>query len=359
MHIPEDIFLPLYANETSSWQRLNYQIQSASQVLFLCEKNVTVHALHIKSALFKNARLIEIPSSGEGFKSFQNLEKILGILHQENLDRHSLLIVMGGGAFSDLCGLAASLFHRGIAWIVIPTSLLSMVDAAIGGKTAINLGEVKNLLGTFHEPANLIFYPDCLRTLPQIEFNSGFGEMLKTSLLISNKEFQLVESMNPNQGYSDSGELLKLIDSCMRFKEKIVKADPHETLNLRSMLNLGHTIGHALESEFLYQVPHGICVAYGLWLESSLACKLHNTSPLLPARIARIVRKMNYKLPHVPDGQLVLNRCLGDKKNRNKSIGFVFLREVGELWDGVHAVSRYSLADLKNPVKETFAECFA
>ncbi len=359
MNASNRIFLPLESDEAVAWQRFLNQIKLASKTLLLCESNVIQHAQFIQQSLFKDTKMIELVSQGEGFKSFKNLELILGILYQERLDRNSLLIVVGGGAFSDLCGLAASLYHRGMAWIVVPTSLLSMVDASIGGKTAINLGETKNLVGAFHEPVNLILYPESLKTLPQIEFNSGFGEMLKTVLLISAREFSLLESINPNQVSKDSPEILKLIDVCMKFKQKIVKADPEETKNLRYMLNLGHTIGHALESEFFYQVPHGICVAYGVWLEACLASKLHGIAPLLVAKIARVINTINYKLPFKPDAISVLNRCLGDKKNYRDTVGFVFLRDAGELRDGFHTVTRYGLDELKTPMQETFFECFA
>lgn len=189
---------------------------------------------------------------GEKCKTFESYQKCSEFFLKQGIHRKAHLIAIGGGATSDLAGYVASTLMRGIEWSVIPTTLLAMVDASIGGKTAINVGEIKNQLGTFYAPQNVWLDFSFLKTLSSEEILSGKGEILKYTFL-SPKIANVLEK----NGFSS-----KLIVACAEYKNELVKKDFDETKNLRIHLNLGHTLGHAYEQ--MWGLPHGLAVACGI-----------------------------------------------------------------------------------------------
>ena len=207
--------------------------------------------------------------TSEQTKSIETVTQIWDFLFAQEMTRRGLLIAIGGGVLTDLAGFAAATYKRGIDYITVPTTLLSMVDAASGGKTGFNYHGLKNSIGVFAPPVETLIWPGWLQTLPTEQVLSGFGEMLKTGLIESTDrlwdrllQYDLdtmpIETLTP------------LIDSCVRAKDKIVAADPHET-GLRKVLNFGHTFGHALEEISLGTMPHGYAVVYGLIAELYLS----------------------------------------------------------------------------------------
>lgn len=188
---------------------------------------------------------------GEKVKDFSNLSQALEFFLSKGVHRNAHLISLGGGATSDFSGLVASMLLRGIKWSVIPTTLLSMVDAGVGGKVAINSAHGKNLIGAFHHPSNIWVCPEFLKTLPEEEMLSGMGEMIKYGYL----------SKRISQKILEKEDLDEIIKDCVEYKKEIVSEDFKE-LGKRKVLNFGHTVGHAIEKH--YGLTHGISVIWGI-----------------------------------------------------------------------------------------------
>ena len=291
------------------------------------------------------AQLITIPA-GDEHKNLTSLSHVWEQLQQGGATRHSLMVCLGGGMVTDLGGFAASTFKRGIAFINIPTTLLAMVDASVGGKTGINFCGLKNEVGVFSEAQAVIICTRFLQTLDMQNVLSGYAEMLKHGL-ISNKEHWAellrfpIESLNrqdgqdSSDGQDPSGGLASLLARSVAVKERIVEADPHEQ-GLRKALNLGHTIGHAIEEWSFTPTPnpllHGYAVAYGLVGELYLsAVKCHFPTDRLRQTV-QFVRE-HYGTPAITcnDYPELLRLMTHDKKNTAGTINFTLLSDIGEL----------------------------
>ncbi len=212
--------------------------------------------------------LIAIPP-GERSKTMEMCMKVLADLAKLGLDRDGVLILLGGGVVGDLGGFVASIYKRGVKYVQVPTTLLAQIDSSIGGKTGVDANWGKNQIGIINQPVGVLIDPTFLRTLPRQEILNGIGEMVKYGVISDAKLFGELEKTDI-QSYSD---LTKFIEPCVRIKARIVSEDPNEE-NLRSILNYGHTIGHALEAASNYSVAHGIAVLYGMLSEGWIAQKL-------------------------------------------------------------------------------------
>ena len=246
-----------------------------SQICVLSDKNLIRHPLWEQLPALKDCPVLWLDVNEQN-KSLETVTQIWNFLFEHGITRRGLLICIGGGVLTDLGGFAASTYKRGIDYINIPTTLLSMVDASSGGKTGFNYRGLKNSIGTFAPPVAVLIDPTLLGTLPADQFLSGFGEMLKTGLIESTDllwDRLLLYDLDtmPSEG------LKELIEQCLTIKARIVQADPHET-GLRKTLNFGHTFGHALEEmSFVYRTSsnrpllHGYAVVYGLIAELYLS----------------------------------------------------------------------------------------
>lgn len=223
-------------------------LKTDSVILIIDEKVLSL----LPNLNLVNKKIITvIVAGGEQVKTFSTYESVSEKILEESPHRDSILVAIGGGATTDLAGFIAATLLRGIKWVAVPTTLLSMVDAGVGGKVAINSKHGKNLLGAFHAPNEVWIDPQFLTTLSEKELSSGKGEIVKYALL--DKEiFKLVVN---------SASMAEIIEACVNYKKKIVEQDFKEK-NIRKYLNLGHTFGHAYEKN--YQIPHGIAVLYGL-----------------------------------------------------------------------------------------------
>lgn len=210
-------------------------------------KEILLEKIENKKVIFWKA------PDGEKVKNIEEYQRAIDFFLEKGIHRKAHLVVMGGGATSDFAGFVAATILRGISWSVIPTTLLAMVDASIGGKVGINSRLGKNLVGAFHMPENVWICSKFLETLPENEILSGKGEILKYAFL----DYSIYDLVIKKT----SMEII--IESCARYKEKIVEDDPHE-LGIRKTLNLGHTFGHAVES--IYNIPHGEAVSWGIAL---------------------------------------------------------------------------------------------
>lgn len=265
---------------------------------------------------------------GEESKSIDGLHHVWMNLLERKIDRHGVLINLGGGVITDLGGFAASTFKRGIPFVHIPTSLLAQVDAAIGHKTGIDVGGVKNSVGTFAEPDALVVDPVFLETLPDDEYRSGMAEVFKHSLIADRNLWDQLDGYRAGRSCPPGW-----IQQAAEIKLHIVSQDPREQ-NRRKLLNFGHSLGHAVESVALTKgilVRHGEAVAAGMLMEAYLSHQLGNLAQsewdAIRERLTRVYEPLSTKLLD-PDPCIAYLR--NDKKNRNGSILMVLLDQIGK-----------------------------
>lgn len=280
---------------------------------------------------FKDIPILEI-ESGEEHKSIESVIKVWNFLEENGADRKSLLINLGGGMLSDLCGFAASCFKRGLHFVNIPTTLLSQVDASVGGKTGINFNGLKNEIGVFNQPQTVIIASQFLKTLDKANFLSGYAEMLKHGLIYSKPHWdELLEFDVDNVDYSSLSEV---IARSVAVKEYFVVNDPTEK-NIRKALNLGHTVAHAFESLALYQnrpILHGFAVAYGLIVELYLSSKKVGFPMNETNRISKwIIETYGPFAIEKQDYEALYLKMTKDKKNEAGRINFTLIPEIGKV----------------------------
>lgn len=301
-------------------------ISLKNKVVIITDSNVHEHILYqLLSSFDESFDIIEL-EPGEGSKSFEVLQHILESFIQFNLDKKSLIINVGGGVVTDVGGFAAAIFKRGIPYINIPTSLIGMADAAIGGKTAIDLQHVKNIVGAFHQPEKVIICPDYLDTLQKEEILSGFAEMIKTAVIADPLLFETLEYLNPEE----VEDIKPFVQRCAILKDKIVRKDPFDE-NIRKTLNFGHTIGHALEAHFLEKdnaLSHGFAIALGMKGEAFIAFDNRMLSADDFSRIKTLIDRHFQKISP-PELQEITSYLLQDKKNEGAKIRMALPTKIG------------------------------
>lgn len=264
-------------------------------------------------------------------KNLDTLVHVWESLQQGKATRHSLLINLGGGMVTDLGGFAASTYKRGINFINIPTTLLAMVDASVGGKTGINFGGLKNEIGVFNDAEFVLLDTNWLRTLDEENIRSGYAEMLKHGLIAD--ETMWAELINFNLAQPDLRQLASMLDKSVRIKERIVDEDPHEK-GIRKALNLGHTFGHAFESWAMKRQPilHGYAVAFGLIAELYLATTRTDFPTERMRQIVNFIRSYYGSLPITcNDYPELIELMHHDKKNRGSEINVTLLGGIGDI----------------------------
>ncbi|MCI0348065.1 MAG: 3-dehydroquinate synthase [Acidobacteriales bacterium] len=285
-------------------------------------------------ASLKDARLeahvVEM-RDGERYKTLSSLEELAGKLVKRGADRHSAVVAFGGGVVGDVAGLLASVYMRGVSFAQVPTTFLAQVDAAIGGKTGVNMPVGKNLLGTFYQPRTVLVDPEVLATLPEREYRSGLYEALKCGIIRNREVFDFMQQERERILRRDADALKWLITECVKIKAEVVAADEREG-DLRRILNFGHTIGHALEAETAYrQFLHGEAVAWGMVAASMIAAGMQKTSSETAQRIISAV--LAYApLPRVEArSKSIARRVLSDKKTVDGITHFILPREIGHV----------------------------
>ncbi len=283
----------------------------------------------LSAAGFK-APVVEMPD-GEGYKKLATVERLAEKLTHFGADRNAVIVAFGGGVVGDVAGLLASLYMRGVDVVQIPTTVQAQLDAAIGGKTGINLRSGKNLLGTFHQPRVVLIDPAVLSTLPQREFRAGLYEALKCGVIGKPALFACLEKIEVNTLRHDAAALDWVIAESVRLKAEVVSSDEREG-GLRRVLNFGHTIGHALEAESGYRrFLHGEAVAWGMIAATHIAAATDRIDKNAAQRISDAVLDLG-PLPRVEARSLDIVRLLkSDKKTRNGVVHFVLPREIGKV----------------------------
>jgi 3-dehydroquinate synthase len=304
-----------------------FQNRNPTSVFLLTDQKVKRHCLPIlKNALPKGTNIITI-RTGEEHKTLETCTLVWNELTKKNADRKALLLNLGGGVVGDLGGFAAAVYKRGIPFVQIPTTLLAMVDASLGGKTGVDFEGFKNQIGVFSQPEDVWVFPEFLKTLPETELLSGFAEVLKHALISDAVSWNFLRKRElENQNWKE------LIPASLSVKEAIVQADPFEK-GERKKLNAGHTLGHALETYLLKKgtpKPHGYCVAAGLVMESSIAVERGLLEEKEMFQIEELVYSLFGSIPiQKSEIKNIVKLAAQDKKNEGGKVNLSLVGPIG------------------------------
>ena len=331
---------------TSLEQHISESIARVSpdKLFVLCDENTASLCWPLLRGFscLSTATLITI-KAGDTYKSLDALASVWESLQRGSATRHSMMVNLGGGMVTDLGGFAASTFKRGIHFINIPTTLLSLVDASVGGKTGINFGGLKNEVGVFNTSDVVILDTQFLATLPDTEMRSGYAEMLKHGLINLDTESMWRELVDYDIANPNLTELQRMVAESVAVKEHVVEVDPLEH-GLRKALNLGHTVGHAFESFAMAcgqrtdgnkaagvgPIPHGYAVAYGIVCELFLSCVKTGFPTEIMHETVRYIKEYYGKMPITCDDYPTLFELMThDKKNTAGTINFTLLSGIG------------------------------
>lgn len=302
--------------------------------------NPTVKALHGKAVVegLKSAGFavmsIEIPD-GEEYKTLEWANHIYTALLVNSFDRKSALVALGGGVIGDLTGFAAATYMRGVPFVQVPTTLLSMVDSSVGGKTGVNHPMGKNMIGAFYQPKYVLMDLDVLKTLPKEEFIAGMAEVIKYGVIADAELFGYLEVHRNRILSLDPDALGYIIRRSCEIKAGVVAKDERES-GLRAILNFGHTIGHAIETLMNYTMRHGEAVAVGMVYAARLARSTGLCDPSVPERIESIVSAYGLPkdmsvLPKPLSAQEIMDAMQVDKKAESGKVRFVLPTRIGDV----------------------------
>jgi 3-dehydroquinate synthase len=315
---------------------------SYANSIIVTDENVAKHHLEkIRQAIGADAKSIVIPA-GEEHKNLETVSSLWKAFLENGLDRKSTVIALGGGVIGDMSGFAAATYMRGIDWIGIPTTLLSMVDASLGGKTGFDLPEGKNLIGSFHPPKLVLADPSLLLTLPERELVSGMAEVVKHGIISDPELFELC-----SRGMDwVRANLEEIVKRAIAVKIKVIEDDPYEK-GFRAALNLGHTVGHAVELVSKFELRHGEAIAIGTVVEAKYAEQIDIAEKGLADKIAGTLSALG--LPtQIPD-EMPRERIIGamrvDKKKNAKAIRFALPAKIGK-------VELVDVSDLESVISE-------
>lgn len=290
-------------------------------------------------ALYKDSFLKKLEGSGakiialkpgETSKSRAAKEKIEDMLLADNFARDSLMISFGGGVITDIAGFVASTFNRGIPIINIPTSLLAMADASIGGKNGVNTKTGKNLIGTIYQPEAVIIFLGFLDTLPEAEFRNGISEIVKISVILDREMFDYIKANTARILSRDADAISRILTRSIALKKEIVEKDPDEK-GVRQILNFGHTIGHAIETSGLFRLKHGFCVSIGMAAETEISVLKGNLTQNERKEILSVLKALNLPISlekEIPVSKL-LEKMRHDKKSVSSVPRFVIINNIG------------------------------
>jgi len=313
------------------------ELAEAEHLVFVTDEHV--FAAHEKK--FAGQQVIVIPA-GELHKNQATADLVIGKLIEMGADRRSVLIGVGGGVVTDLTGYVGSVYLRGIRFGFVPTSILAMVDASIGGKNGIDVGAYKNLVGTINQPSFLLYDLSLLKSLPKEEWVNGFAEIIKHACILDAELLEQLEQHTLHTYRKDEKLLSKLIMRNALLKSKVVQKDEFEQAN-RKLLNFGHTLGHAIETDAA--LPHGHAVSIGM----VAACKISEqiTGFDETKRISRLIKKYGLPITYAFDADKAIERMQKDKKKVRSTMSYVLLKRSGKA-----VVKNISMEDLESMIKQ-------
>ena len=287
-------------------------IAADRKVLIVTDSGMPTEYVSTVSASFENCSVFTFPQ-GEASKNFDTYRQICERLMELPSTRKDAVIAVGGGVTGDMAGFAAATYMRGIDFYNIPTTLLSQVDSSIGGKTAIDLGRIKNIIGAFHQPKRVIIDPDVLSTLPVRHLKNGLAEAMKMGLTMDKELFEIFEKGEAEERIDE------VIERSLLVKKRVVEEDEKET-GLRKVLNFGHTVGHGIEASAFGELYHGECVALGM---------IPMCGDGIKDRVISALEKAGLPVSYPFDREKVREALSHDKKSDTKGITAVFCREIG------------------------------
>ncbi len=326
---------PIYiGSNLLSLQHFLQESIPAKQILIISDNHVAPHYLrYLKDALATRECHSVILPSGEKEKSFDNLKYIWDQLIEYRFKRDAFIIALGGGVIGDLAGFAAACYQRGIHFIQIPTTLLAQVDSSVGGKTAINHPNAKNMIGAFHQPSAVIIDIETLQTLDQRQYRSGLAEVIKYGLIANQDFYQWLQQHVDALIARDKQSLMFAIEQSCKIKASIVSEDEKEQSNKRVLLNFGHSFAHAIETLSGYDDSwlHGEAVACGMVLAMKLSCELGLVAKQDVIEFMQFLQSLALPvaLPRHYSIQKFLDTMLLDKKNFSQDLRLVLLQKIG------------------------------
>jgi len=301
-----------------------------SSVAVLTDVNTLKYCYPQVQSVLPAHSMITLPA-GEEHKNLESCKLVWEKLTEHQFDRHSLLVVLGGGVLGDLGGFCAATYKRGIDFVLIPTTLLSQVDASVGGKLGIDFQQFKNHIGVFCEPVATLICASFLSTLPERELRSGFAEIIKHCLISDKAMWNVIRSLSLHEQ-----DWATLINHSVAFKKQIVESDPREK-GLRKILNFGHTVGHAVESWFLNsenRLFHGEAIAVGMIAEASIAEAKEMISRDELEEITRYILQIYPKVSLPEAFENIIKLMAQDKKNKGNKILMALPYGIGQaIWD--------------------------
>ena len=310
------------------------KINASKKLLIVTDTNVNaLYADEVRNILAKNGYdcALYVFEAGEENK---NMDTILGICDaclNHGMDRKSQIIALGGGVVGDMAGFAAAIYMRGIDFIQIPTTLLSQSDSSVGGKTGIDFGESKNILGAFHQPELVYINVNTLKTLPEEQFISGMGEVIKHGIIKDRDFFDYIVNNSAKIKSLDSNTLIKMSKINCSIKANVVEQDEKES-GLRAILNFGHTVGHAIEVASDFKKTHGECVGYGIRAASYIAYKRNMISEKELFEIEAAMKMYDFNLTtEIEDKERIFSLMQKDKKKLMGKLKFVLPVSIGEV----------------------------
>lgn len=302
-------------------------VLKGSKITLISDDNVyPIYGESVKAQLEENGYTVYtyVFKAGEESKKTATVIDMVEFMAQQGLTRSDGVVALGGGVCGDMAGFASAIYLRGIKFVQIPTSLLAQVDSSVGGKTAVDLPQGKNLCGSFHQPSLVIIDPDVLNTLSDRFFNDGMGEVIKYGCIKSAQLFKRLETENPKDFIED------LIYECVNIKRVIVENDEKEQ-GERALLNFGHTCGHAIEKLWDFKtVTHGEAVAIGMLMIAQAGENAGLTQAGTAEKIKAMLNKMNMKTADTHSVQEIVNAMSADKKRTTTGIKLVMLKSIGE-----------------------------
>lgn len=298
-------------------------IKNADCVVIVHDKRIEDLARKI-SALVKNAPMIAV-ASGEASKTMQEAERLCGEFLRAGLSRRSVVVAIGGGMLTDIAGFAVSVYQRGIKIIHVPTTMLAMVDAAVGGKTAVDLGNAKNMIGTIHQPAAIVMDIATLATLPKTALAEGLVETVKMAAMLDADAFAWMEKNLPAILTREETVLTECIARSVEMKAAVIEEDERET-GRRMLLNFGHTVGHAVEALSEFAIPHGQAVSIGM------VCEMRMTEMSEAGRVLKILKMMEMptEIPATQKTDELWELMTKDKKNSDGVVRMAVPDAIGQ-----------------------------
>ncbi|MGI6781251.1 MAG: 3-dehydroquinate synthase [Acholeplasmataceae bacterium] len=330
----------LIDNHFSDYNDFLLSISKNSQIFVVTDENVfSLYRETLEKKISNKDIKWYILKPGDETKNSENVLKIFDFLFENDAKRNDILISFGGGVITDITGLVASTYLRGINLVHIPTTIIGQIDSSIGGKTSINYRNHKNVIGTFYDPKLIICETDYLKTLPEREIINGLGELIKTGFI---GDEHILKYIKTYQSLSAS----ELIERAVNVKKEYVVKDYYDK-SVRNILNFGHTVGHAIEAASNFEIPHGQAVIFGMKKALQVGVSLKITNIKLLAEMNILIRLMGYEMPNITFKEY--ERFLyKDKKSNQTGVRFVLLEEMNR-----PIIKVMSWEELKNELVNT------